>query len=95
MSYDNQLARRLAVHNKARRAARVKRPMRLVSEWEPEGGLRWYVLGTYGQALGNFRLPSMAKQFMRRAQNYTRKYPPQAAVYIAPPEHSPPGCVRG
>lgn len=68
MSYDNQLARRLAVHNKARRAARTKRPMCIKPRWYSNKGMVWNMLGLYGQVIAGYKTPARAKKALRQAQ---------------------------
>lgn len=72
MSYDNQLARRLAVHNKARRAARTKRPMCIKPRYYANKGMVWNLLGHYGQVVAGYHTPAKAKAALRACQYLQR-----------------------
>ena len=72
MSYDNQLARRLAVHNKARRASRTKRPMCIQPRYYTNKGMVWNLIGNYGQVVAGYRTPAKAKAAMRACQYLQR-----------------------
>lgn len=68
MSYDNQLARRLAVHNKKRRASRTKRPMCIQPRYYSNKGMVWNLIGLYGQVISGYKTPARAKKALRQAQ---------------------------
>lgn len=74
MSYDQQLARRLAVHNKARRASRTMRPMCVKPRYYTNKGMVWNLIGLYGQVVAGYRTPRRAKEALRQAQYLQRKF---------------------